>query len=80
MEEFGKDFDYIVAKKNLTELRGVDANSAFNQSTQKKAEETQDEKIARYFAQLSRKVRAALFRLYRIDFEMFGYDGLKYVN
>ena len=40
----------------------------------------QDEKIDYYFSMLKREVVRRLYEIYRVDFEMFGYDASKYLS
>ena len=40
----------------------------------------QDEKIDYYFSMLKNEVVRQLYEIYRVDFEMFGYDASKYLS
>ena len=40
----------------------------------------QDEKIDYYFSMLKKEVVRRLYEIYRVDFEMFGYDASKYLS
>ena len=40
----------------------------------------QDERITLYFSMLKKEVVRKLHDIYRVDFEMFGYDASKYLS
>lgn len=77
MEEFNEDFRYIVGKGNLTQLplkEPVKANQ-----TPKNESETVAQKISKYFSMLEKNVKLDLYDLYKIDFELFGYDASEFL-
>ena len=71
MEEFDRDFQYIIWKQNLTVLQGQ-VTEAVNNSP--KNYRSQEERIKLYFSMLMDDVKSRLYNLYKIDFEMFGYS------
>ena len=69
----------MVPKMNITELldrTGVRANQT---PDSKKFSNNQTERIAAHFSSLERDVRLKLYELYKMDFEMFGYDATQYL-
>ena len=77
MEEFDEDFRYIVSKQNVTPLL-VKENVIANQ-TPKNGSESVAQKISKYFSMLEESVRLDLYHLYKIDFELFGYDASEFL-
>ena len=77
MEEFNEDFRYIVSKQHVTPLL-VKENMIANQ-TPKNGSESVAQKISRYFSMLEESVRSDLYDLYKIDFELFGYDASEFL-
>ena len=77
MEEFDEDFKYIVSKQNVTPLL-VKENVRANQ-TPKNGSESVAQKISKYFSMLEESVRSDLYDLYKIDFELFGYDASEFL-
>ena len=77
MEEFNEDFRYIVSKQHVTPLL-VKENMIANQ-TPKNGSESVAQKISRYFSMLDESVRLDLYNLYKIDFELFGYDASEFL-
>ena len=71
MEEFDRDFQYIVWKQNLTVLQGQ-VTETINHTP--KIYKSQEERIKLYFSMLMDDVKSRLYNLYKIDFEMFGYS------
>ena len=76
METYYEDFTYIVQKLNLTTLL-THAEERKNQTPGSK--QFQSERITKYFSLLDKDVRQRLYQLYRIDFEMFGFDAISYL-
>ena len=77
MEEFDEDFRYIVSKKKVTPLLQKE-NMIANQ-TPKNGRESEVQKISKYFAMLPASDRFDLYDLYKVDFELFGYDASKFL-
>ena len=77
MEEFDKDFQYIVRKKNLTRL--LERVQEKGNGTKDRRFISQWEKIATHFSVLKKSVRLRLYELYKIDFEMFGYEASEFL-
>ena len=77
MEEFNEDFRYIVSKQNVTQLLGK-ANMTLH-SKPKNGSESVTQKISKYFSMLDKSVRSDLYDLYKIDFELFGYDASEFL-
>ena len=76
METYEDDFSYIAQKLNHTTLL-TDAEKRKNQTPGSKL--SQSERIKKYFSLLEKEVRQRLYQLYRIDFEMFGFDASSYL-
>ena len=77
MEEFNEDFRYIVRKQSVTQL--LEKENMTLQSTRKNGSESVAQKISRYFSMLDESVRLDLYNLYKIDFELFGYDASEFL-
>ena len=76
METYDEDFAYIAQKLNLTSLLN-NAERRKNQTPE--SDQTQSERIKKSFSLLDKDVRQRLYQLYRIDFEMFGFDASSYL-
>ena len=72
LEEFKEDVAYISTKLNLTEQLGV-LNNVEN-DTLGKEDNARRERRNYYMSQLSAQMVDDLYQLYKLDFEMFGYD------
>lgn len=68
-------FRYISVKAALPRLF-----SRTRKKGRSKENETAGERIAKYFRKLTREQKTSLYEMYRIDFEMFGYDASEYLN
>ena len=80
MEEFNEDFRYIVSKQNVTQLLGKENMTCHGTGKQKNDEgESVTQKISKYFSMLDKSVRSDLYDLYKIDFELFGYDASEFL-
>ena len=77
MEEFNEDFRYIVKKGNVTQL--LEKETMVKNKTPKTGSESETQKISRYFSMLDKSVRSDLYDLYKIDFELFGYDASEFL-
>ena len=72
LEDFEEDVAYIAEKVNLTEhLRLM--NHVQNKNPEK-GEESRRERRDKFMSQLNPETVRDLYELYKIDFEMFGYD------
>ena len=76
MEDFDNDFDYIVEKMNLTKLKG---QTEYVANPSKDSDMSQEKRIASYFSMLTDDTKKRLYELYKVDFEMFGYDGRRHL-
>ena len=76
MEDFDDDVEYIIRRMNLTALKG---QAKYVDNPSPNHGRTRESRIASYFAKLSDDVKKRLYELYKVDFEMFGYDGRKYL-
>ena len=76
METYSTDFRYIAQKLNITTLLSR-AKERHNQTPGSK--QSQSERIKKYFALLDKETRQRLYQVYRIDFEMFGFDVDSYL-
>ena len=61
-------------KQNLTDLIPLENSEKKIHGTNKKGQKTN------YMAQLSRKQIEELYKMYWLDFEMFGYDVSEYLK
>ena len=77
IEEFNDDFRYIISKQNVTQL--LEKENVTLQSTPKNGSESVAQKISKYFSMLEESVRLDLYNLYKIDFELFGYDASEFL-
>ena len=77
MEEFDEDFRYIISKQNVTQL--LDEENVTANLTPKNGSESVAQKISKYFSMLEESVRLDLYHLYKIDFELFGYEASKFL-
>ena len=86
LEKFENHVRYIVYKNNLTHLlpdnqfkyhMHPSGRQKFS-SLKGKSKSTIDEKVKQYFSQLSTAQLKRLYEMYKIDFEMFGYNKNKY--
>ena len=71
LEEYGEDMLYIAMKQNLTSLM-KDLTKVKNK-TQRKMESS-SLRILDYMSQIPRDAKEKLFKLYKIDLEMFDYE------
>ena len=76
MEEFEQDIDYIAKKMNFDKLLDNKEKRA-NQTPSSSNNKT--ERIFSYFSLLEKEVKLRLYNLYKMDFEMFGYDATSYM-
>ena len=79
MEDFDEDVEFIARKMNISQLldhKGLRANQT---PESKKNGYNQTERIKAHFSLLDREVRLKLYDLYKMDFEMFGYDAAQYL-
>ena len=77
METFKKDVQYILKKANIGwKVRDLDEilkNAKIN-------DRVDQDLVTHYFKQLDHKTRKKLYDIYKPDFELFGYDGEKFVS
>lgn len=72
LEDFDADVAYIAEKRNLTQhLRLL--NHVQHKNTEK-GDASRKERRDKYMSKLSWEMVRDLYELYKIDFEMFGYD------
>ena len=74
METFDEDFRYIAQKLNIATLL-----SNANERKNSHSKQSQSKRIEEHFSLLDKEVRQRLYQLYRIDFEMFGFDANSYL-
>lgn len=72
LEDFDEDVTYIAKMQNLTQHLRV-LNHVQN-SNSKKGDGSREEKMKKYMSQLTPELVRDLYELYKIDFEMFGYN------
>ena len=73
MEEFDLDVQYIGKKMNITELLDH-KDRRMNESPK-----LGSNRIFSYFSLLDKNVKLRLYNLYKMDFEMFGYNASTYL-
>ena len=79
MEEFDHDIDYIAKKMNITELLNQkDRRENYSARSGNLIIKT-TERIFSYFLLLEKDVKLRLYNLYKMDFEMFGYNATRYL-
>ena len=76
METYDDDFTLIAQKLNNTKLLSQ-AKARRNKTPGNKT--SQSKRIKEYFSLLDKEVRQKLYQLYRIDFELFGFDASSYL-
>ena len=69
MEDSPEDVSYIAAKLNLSEL--LPELSKVNRKT---GQGQSQDRVEGYMSQLDQDVRGRLYELYKLDFDLFGYD------
>ena len=74
LEDFDEDVAYIAEKQNLTEHLGLLNYVQHKTWEKRKKSESKREKRDKYMSQLSQEMVSDLYELYKIDFEMFGYE------
>ena len=79
MEDFEVDVEFIARKMNISELLDHKAKRTNQTPDSQTFSDNQTERIAAHFSLLERDVRLKLFHLYKMDFEMFGYDAAQYL-
>ena len=72
IEDFEEDVAYIAKKRNLTDRLGL-MNHVQNENPEKN-KMSKRERREKYMSQLSLEMVQDLYELYKIDFEMFGYE------
>ena len=80
LETFNEDLNYIVLKlglQNVLSIKDIEKDSK-NKSNYKTREKKTE--IFKYFSQLTKGKFEELWKIYRIDFEMFGYDASDYLR
>ena len=76
LETYDEDFRYIVQKLNLTSLL-THADKKDNQKSDSR--QSQSDRIKEYFSLLKKEVRQRLYKLYRNNFGMLGFDANRYL-
>ena len=76
MDTYDEDFRYIAQKLNITTLLSR-VKERYNRTPGSK--QSQSERIKKYFSLLDKEMRERLYQVYRIDFEMFGFDVNSYL-
>ena len=79
MEEFDHDIDYIAKKMNITELLNQKDRRENYSARSGNLNIKTTERIFSYFLLLEKDVKLRLYNLYKMDFEMFGYDATSYL-
>ena len=73
LETFNEDLKYIILKLGLQNILSIEdiEKSQNNKSVYKKDKKKE---ISNYFSQLTKAKFEELWKIYRLDFEMFGYN------
>ena len=79
MEDFEADVEFIARKMNISELLEHKDKRANQSQGSKRFSGNQTERIAAHFSLLERDVKLKLYKLYKMDFEMFGYEYAQYL-
>ena len=79
METYDEDLRYIAQKLNITTLLSNANNRRAVNSRKSGSKQSQSERIKEHFSLLDKEARQKLYQLYRIDFEMFGFDASSYL-
>lgn len=79
MEDFDDDVEFIARKMDISELLDHKGNRVNQTPDSRKFGNNQTERITAHFSLLERDVRLKLYDLYKMDFEMFGYDAAQYL-
>ena len=79
METYDEDFRYIAQKLNSTTLLSNANERKGGTSAKISKNQSQTERIKEHFSLLDKEARQRLYQLYRIDFEMFGFDATSYL-
>lgn len=79
MEEFNEDVEFIGRKMNISELLDHKGTKGNQTPDSIKSGNNQTERITTHFSLLERDVRLKLYDLYKMDFEMLGYDATEYL-
>lgn len=67
-------------KEDLTFLGQLVGHTFHHREENASGGDTKDERARVYFSQLQRDVVLELYELFRVDFEMFGYDAKEYLD
>ncbi len=81
LETFREDEEYIIRSSGIADTispESAAAGKVWNAGRIKSKADDED-KVRKYFSQLSLEQKRALERIYRIDFEMFGYSAKEYL-
>ena len=70
LEDFTEDVMYIALRQNLTSL----LPDLIKNNRKSKGKSSSDDKVKYYISQLSNHQRKKLLELYKLDFDLFGYD------
>ena len=79
MEDFDADVEFIARKMNISQLLEQKDKRANQTPDSKRFRGNQTERITAHFSLLERDVRLKLYQLYKMDFEMFGYEYAQYL-
>jgi len=79
VETFNEDFKYIILKLGLQNILKIEEIETWknNKSDYKKDKKKE---ISKYFSQLTKAKFEELWKIYRLDFEMFGYNVTNYYD
>ena len=79
MEDFEADVEFIARKMNISELLEHKDKRANQSQDSKRFSGNQTERITAHFSLVESEVKLKLFQLYKMDFEMFGYEYAQYL-
>ena len=75
METFAQDFNYIKSLRNLTSFPGGPETVPKYHSNTDTNKPDQERRILGYFVGLPKRLKMQLEDMYRLDFELFGYES-----
>ena len=80
LETFNEDLKYIVLKLGLENILPIEDIEKWQENKSDYKTRNKKKEILQYFSQLTKSKFEELWKIYRLDFEMFGYDASDYLN
>ena len=80
LETFDEDVNYIILKNGLEHILPVEnAKKVKLNTTSRKSKTNKKKESLTYFSKLTKEQIKELYQIYKIDFEMFGYEASDYL-